>query len=116
MFFGPFPLKASPPHKIPPFFCQQCQGTIVAAYVNLWPVFPTPHKACFFSVIATMPCKKGSVNYKNKLLIDIVADILPNSEYGWQTVALVYQEQSKEEVLRDCTDMKKHWIKSFAMG
>ncbi len=80
MLFGPFPLKASPPDKIPPFFCQHCQGTIVAAYVTLWPVFPTPHKARYFSVVATMLRKKGSVNYKNKLFIDIMADILPNGE------------------------------------
>ncbi len=63
-----------------------------------------------------MPCKKGSMNYKNKLLIDIVADVLPNGEYGWQTVALAYQEQSKEEILRNSADMKKHWIKVLCNG
>ncbi len=108
--------KASPPNKIPPSFHQQCQGNIVAAYMTLWPVFPTHHKARFFSVVATMPHKKGSVNYKNKLLINIVANALPNGEYGWQTVALAYQEQSKEEILRDTADMKKHWIKVLCNG
>jgi hypothetical protein len=63
-----------------------------------------------------MPCKKRSVNYKNKLLMNIVADVLPNGKYGWQTVALAYQEQSKEEVLRNSTDMKKHWIKVLCNG
>jgi hypothetical protein len=116
MFFGPFPLKASPSNKIPPSFLQQCQGTIIAAYLILWPIFPTPHKAHFFSVVTTMPHKKWSVNYKNKLLINIMADILPNGEYSWQTVALAYQEQSKEEVLRDSTDMKKHLIKVLCNG
>jgi hypothetical protein len=116
MFFGSFPSKASPPNKILPSFCQQCQGSIVAAYVTILPVFPTPHKACFFSVVATMPRKKGSVNYKNELLINIVADILPYGEYGWQTIALAYQEQLKEEVLHDSTDMKKHWIKVLCNG
>ncbi len=59
MFFGPFASKASPPDKIPPSFCQQCQGNIVAAYVTLWPVFPAPHtKARFFSVVAMMLRKK----------------------------------------------------------
>ncbi len=111
MFFGPFLLKASPPGKIPPSFCQQYQGSIVTAYVTLWPVFPTPYRACFFSVVAVMPRKKGSVNYKNDLLIDIVADILPNGEFGWQTVALAYQEQSQEDFLCVSTDMNKHWIK-----
>lgn len=46
-----------------------------------------------------MPRKKGSVNYKNDLLIDIVGKFLPNGEYGWQTVALAYQEMSKEDMV-----------------
>jgi hypothetical protein len=50
------------------------------------------------------------------LFIDVVADILPNGEYGWQTVALAYQEKSKEEVLHDLPDMKSIGSKSFAMG
>jgi hypothetical protein len=41
---------------------------------------------------------------------------LPNDEYGWGTVALAYQEQSKEEILRNPTDMKKHWIKVLCNG
>jgi hypothetical protein len=98
MFFGPFTSKASPPNKIPPSFCQQCQGNIVAAYVTLWPIFPTPHSARYFGALATMLQRKGSVNYKNDLLIDIVANILPSGEYGWQTVAIAYQEQSKENI------------------
>jgi hypothetical protein len=116
MFFGPFTSKALPPNKIPPSFHLLCQGIIVADYVTLRPVFPAPHKAHFFCAIATMPRKKGSVNYKNKLLIDIIEGVLPNGEYGWQTVALAYQEQSKEEILRDSTDMKKHWIKVLCNG
>ncbi len=58
-----------------------------------------------------MPRKKESDNYKNKLLINIAADVLPNGEYCWQTIALAYQEQSKEKILRDSADMKKNWIK-----
>jgi hypothetical protein len=60
--------------------------------------------------------KKRSVNYKNKLLIDVVAYVLPNGEYGWQTVALAYQEQLKEEILCNSTDMKNHWIKVLCNG
>ena len=56
------------------------------------------------------------MNYKNDLLIDIVADVLPNGGYGWQTVALAYQEQSKEEILRNSADMKKHWIRTLCNG
>jgi len=63
-----------------------------------------------------MPHKKGLVNYKNELLIDIVEDVLPNGEYGWQTVALAYQEQSKEDILRNTADVKKDWIKVLCNG
>jgi hypothetical protein len=63
-----------------------------------------------------MPRRKGLVNYKNNLLINIMADVLPNGGYGWQTVALAYQEQSKEEILRDSADMKKHWIRTLCNG
>jgi hypothetical protein len=92
MFFGPFTSKELPPVKIPPSFCPLCQGNILTEYVTLRPVFLAPHKACFFGAVAAMPRKKGSVNYKNELLINIVADVLPKGEYGWQTVALAYQE------------------------
>jgi hypothetical protein len=108
--------KASPPDKIPPSFCQQCQGNIVATYVTLRPMFPTPHSARFFGDLAMMPQRKGSVNYKNDLLIDIVANILPNGEYGWQTVAIAYQEQSNENILHDSAEMKKHWIRTLCNG
>ncbi len=90
MIFGPFTSKASPPDKIPPSFHQQCQGDIDTACVTLRPVLPTPHKARFLSVVATMLHKKGSVNYKNELLINIAAVVLPNGEYGWQTIAIAY--------------------------
>ena len=116
MFFGPFTSKELPPDKIPPFFCLLCQGNIIAEYMTLRPVFLAPHKARFFGAVAVMPRKKGSVNYKNELLLDIVADVLPNGEYGWQTIALAYQEQSKEEILHDTADMKKHWIKVLCNG
>ena len=56
------------------------------------------------------------MNYKNELLINMVADVLPNGEYGWQTVALAYQEHSKEEIMLDSADMKKHWIKVLCNG
>ena len=60
-----------------------------------------------------MPRRKGSVNYKNDVLIQIVSEILPNGEYGWNAVATAYQNISKEEVLRDTNDIKKHWIKNL---
>ncbi len=44
-----------------------------------------------------MARKKGAVNYKNEVLIKIVDKILPNGEYGWQAVAIAYQDASKED-------------------
>jgi hypothetical protein len=116
MFFGPFTSKELPPDKVPPSFCPLCRGNIAAEYVTLRPVFPAPHKARFFDAVTAMPRRKGSVNYKNDLLINIVADVLPNGGYGWQTVALAYQEQSNEEILCDSADMKKHWIRTLCNG
>ena len=47
-----------------------------------------------------MPRRKGSVNYKNDVLIQIISEILPNGEYGWNAVATAYQNISKEEAFR----------------
>jgi hypothetical protein len=58
-----------------------------------------------------MARRKGSVNYMNKVLIQLISKILPNGEYGWQAVAMVYQERTKEEALRNCLDIKKHSLK-----
>jgi len=57
--------------------------------------------------------RRGAVNYKNEVLIRIVGEILPNGEYGWQAVAIAYQDETKEEASRDTTDLKKHWIKNL---
>jgi hypothetical protein len=60
--------------------------------------------------------KKGAVNYKNDLLINIIAEILPNGEYGWQAVATAYQEASKEDAIRETDDLRRHWIKNLCNG
>jgi hypothetical protein len=67
----------------------------------------TPSLAHFFSATVSMACRKGSVNYKNMVLIKLISKILPNGEYGWQAVAMAYQEKTKEEALHDCLDVKK---------
>jgi hypothetical protein len=56
---------------------------------------------------------KGSFDYKNKVLIKIVNELLPNDEVGWEAVATAYFNQSKEEVLCNTTDVRKHWIKNL---
>ncbi len=58
-----------------------------------------------------MPQKKGYVNYKNDVLIDIVEEILPNGELGWEAVAIAYQAKLNEEMQWDTNDVKKHWMK-----
>jgi len=63
-----------------------------------------------------MARKKGSVNYKNHLLIAIVKEKLPNGDYGWQAVPAAYQEAAKEDDVRDSHDVKKHWIQKLCNG
>jgi hypothetical protein len=63
-----------------------------------------------------MPHKKGSVNYKNNLLIDIIEEILPNGKLGWEAIAIPYQGRLNEEAQQDTTDIKKHWMKNLCNG
>jgi hypothetical protein len=60
-----------------------------------------------------MPRKKGAVNYKNDVLINIVEEILLNGELGWEVVAIAYQAKSNEEMQQDTTDVKKQWMKNL---
>jgi hypothetical protein len=57
--------------------------------------------------------RKGTVNYKNDVLIKIVGEMLLNGEYGWQAVANAYQVTAKEETVCDTTDLKKHWMRNL---
>ncbi len=63
-----------------------------------------------------MPRQVGARNYKNDVLISIISEILPNGEYGWEAVAIAYQEQSREECKRDTNDLKRHWIHNLCKG
>jgi hypothetical protein len=60
-----------------------------------------------------MPQNKGAVNHKNDVLINIVEEILPNGELGWEALAIAYQAKSNEETQQDTTDVKKHWMKNL---
>ena len=82
----------------------------------LHPIFHVPYKAHFFSAVERMPRRKGTVDYKNDILINIVLEILPNGEYSWQGISLAYQEQSKEGEQQNTDDLKRQWAKIFAMG
>ena len=98
-----------PPHldTIPPSLRPQCRGWI-ATYLTLRPIVVALYRR--------MPRTKGAVNYKNEMLINIISEILPNGEYGWQAVSFAYHEQSKEDQARNTDDLKRHWIKTLCNG
>ena len=57
-----------------------------------------------------MPRRKGSVNYKNQLLIPVVSKLLSNGDLVWQAVAVAYQEKTKEEFFRESADLKEDFV------
>ena len=63
-----------------------------------------------------MPCCAGAKNYKNDVLIPIIAEILPNEEYGWEAIALAYQDQTRESTKQDTNDLKWHWIHNLCQS
>jgi hypothetical protein len=112
MFFGPFQLNslAQIRNAFPPSSWRQCEGCI-ATYLTVCPLFHrAPSRACFFCTFRKMPRKKGTVNYKNDVLINIIEEILPNGELGWEAVAIAYKAKSNEEMQQDTTNVKKHWM------
>jgi hypothetical protein len=116
MNFGPFPPKPLRSNPAPPSLRKQCRGCI-AWYLTLCLVYCSPFLANFFPAIrqfnVTMARTKGSVNYKNKVLIKIINELLPNGEVAWKAVCTAYFNQSKENALRNTTDVRKHWIKNL---
>ncbi len=52
----------------------------------------------------------GAKNYKKKVLLDVVKEILPHGSYAWEQVAVAYKEKSGESELRDKDDVKRHWV------
>ena len=58
-----------------------------------------PLKTCFVSVIRKMLHKKGAVNYKNDVLIDIIEEILPHGQTAWEAIAIAYQEKTSNLAL-----------------
>jgi hypothetical protein len=61
-----------------------------------------------------MANRKGSVKYKNKVLMQLISKT--SAEYGLQAVAMAYQERTKEEALRSYLDINKHWIKNLCIN
>lgn len=48
-----------------------------------------------------MPRRNGAPNYKTDLLIVIVESLKPKGADGWKRVAVLYQQDSGETMLRD---------------
>ncbi len=116
MNIRPFPPKPSCSNPAPPSLRKQCCGCI-AWYITLCPVYHSPSFAISPPAIRqfniTMARTKGSVNYKNDVLINIINKLLPNGEVAWEAVCTAYFTQSKEKVLRNTMDARKHWIKNL---
>lgn len=55
----------------------------------------------------------GVRNYQNNVLIDIVERLLPQGLEGWREVALEYQRESNEPVLRRGEDVRDNWVKKL---
>ena len=59
---------------------------------------------------------RGAKNYKNKVLINNIAGILPNGQYGWDQVADVYMTAANKDILCDTDDLKRRWVKTLCNG
>jgi len=55
----------------------------------------------------------GVRNYQNSILIDIVERLLPQGLEGWRQVALEYQQETNEPVLRRGEDVRDNWVKKL---
>lgn len=60
-----------------------------------------------------MPRRNGAPNYRTDLLIGIVESLKPKGAEGWKRVAVLYQQDSGEAMLRDGDDIKRHWIEKL---
>jgi TATA-binding protein-associated factor Taf7 len=55
----------------------------------------------------------GAKNYKNDKLLDILSLELPTGAYQWKKVAEQYKLASGEDIERDPTDIKSHFLKKL---
>ena len=54
--------------------------------------------------------QSGVRNYRNAILIDIIDDVRPIGNNGWELVAQRYLEASGEDDPREVKDLKAHWV------
>jgi hypothetical protein len=59
---------------------------------------------------------RGSKNYKNVVLINIIAGILPNGQYGWDQATAAYMTAANKDILCDMDDLKRHRVKTLCNG
>ena len=59
------------------------------------------------------PPGPGAVNYRNKILIDIIERLLPPGLEDWREVALEYQRESTEMILCHGEDVHDSWVKKL---
>jgi hypothetical protein len=57
--------------------------------------------------------KDGAVNYNRQVLLDVIESILPQGANEWKTVAIRYQDLSKEVNLRAGDQIKKYFNKDL---
>ena len=55
----------------------------------------------------------GAPNYNNNILIEVVERYLPQGLEAWKAVALAYQRESMEAVLRRKEDLRDNWNKKL---
>jgi len=55
----------------------------------------------------------GAPNYNNNILIEVVERYLPQGLEAWRAVALAYQRESMEAVLRRGEDLRDNWNKKL---
>ena len=50
-----------------------------------------------------------NTKYRRDILADIVGEVLPRGQLGWQRVAAIYRERTNESEERDVEKLKKYW-------
>ena len=55
----------------------------------------------------------GLSNYKNGILLDVIEQLMPKGQVGWQAVADRYQIVSGETIARAYDDIRRHFIEKL---
>ncbi len=55
----------------------------------------------------------GTTNYRNDILMQVIAELRPCGALAWSNVAAIYHQRSNEAFVRDGDDVKRHWIEKL---